>query len=98
VAGSRIIGSIQLAISGPVGRIGRLMVAPDWQRKGIAAKLLQVAEKTAPAEVTTYELFTGAASERNLQIYRNAGYREIKRERQTEKVELVVMAKRRRKR
>ncbi|WP_433006358.1 tRNA (guanosine(37)-N1)-methyltransferase TrmD [Kribbella sp. CA-294648] len=98
VAGSRIIGSIQLAISGSVGRIGRLMVAPDWQRKGIAAKLLQVAEKTAPAEVTSYELFTGAASERNLQIYRNAGYREIKRERQTEKVELVLLAKRRRRR
>ncbi|MEU4396347.1 tRNA (guanosine(37)-N1)-methyltransferase TrmD [Kribbella sp. NPDC023855] len=98
VAGSRIVGSVQLGISGSVGRIGRLMVAPDWQRRGIAAKLLQVAEKTAPAEVTTYELFTGAASERNLQIYRNAGYREIKRERQTEKVELVLLAKRRRRR
>jgi tRNA (guanine37-N1)-methyltransferase len=98
VAGGRIVGSVQLAIDGSVGRIGRLMVAPDWQRQGIAAKLMQVAEKTAPAEITTYELFTGAESERNLQLYRNAGYREIKRERQTEMVELVLLAKRRRKR
>lgn len=98
VAGSRMVGAVQLAISGSVGRIGRLMVAPDWQGQGIAAKLLQVAEKTAPADVTAYELFTGAESERNLQIYRNAGYREVKRERQTEKVELVLFAKRRKRR
>ncbi|MEV8378283.1 tRNA (guanosine(37)-N1)-methyltransferase TrmD [Kribbella sp. NPDC056861] len=98
VAGSRIVGSVQLAIDGSVGRIARLMVAPDWQRRGIAAKLLQVAEKTAPAEVATYELFTGAESERNLQLYRNAGYREIKREWQTETIELVLLAKRRRRR
>jgi tRNA (guanine37-N1)-methyltransferase len=98
VAGSRIVGSVQLAVDGSVGRIARLMVAPDWQRQGIAAKLLQVAEKTAPAEIATYELFTGAESERNLQLYRNAGYRELKREWQTETVELVLLAKRRRRR
>ncbi len=68
-----------------------MIVAPDWQGQGIGAKLLQVAEKTAPAEVTTYELFTGAASERNLPIYRKAGYREIRRETQTEKVDLVLL-------
>ncbi|WBQ07704.1 tRNA (guanosine(37)-N1)-methyltransferase TrmD [Kribbella sp. CA-293567] len=98
VAGGRIVGSVQLVLDGSVGRIGRLMVAPDWQRRGIAGKLLQVAEKTAPAEITAYELFTGADSERTLQLYRNAGYRELKRERQTERVELVLLAKRRRRR
>jgi tRNA (guanine37-N1)-methyltransferase len=98
MAGSRIVGSVQLGIDGSVGHIARLMVAPDWQRQGIAAKLLQVAEKTAPAEVTTYELTTGAESERNLQLYRNAGYRETGREQQTENVELVLLAKRRRRR
>lgn len=98
VAGSRIVGSVQLGIDGSVGHIARLMVAPDWQRQGIAAKLLQVAEKTAPPEITTYELTTGAESERNLQLYRNAGYRETGREQQTDKVVLVLLAKRRRRR
>ncbi|WP_344214730.1 GNAT family N-acetyltransferase [Kribbella sancticallisti] len=98
LAGTRIVGSVQLDISAGVGRIGRLMVAPDWQGKGIATKLLRVAEQTAPAEVTAYELSTGAQSERSLQLYRNAGYREIKRERQTDKVELVLLAKRRKRR
>ena len=96
VAGSRVVGSVQLGITGAVGTIGRLMVAPDWQSQGIATKLLRVAEKTAPAEVTSYELSTGALSERNLQLYRNAGYREIRREQQTPQVELVWLAKRRR--
>jgi tRNA (guanine37-N1)-methyltransferase len=96
VAGSRIVGSVQLGITGAVGTIGRLVVAPDWQNQGIATKLLRVAEKTAPAEVTSYELSTGALSERNLQLYRNAGYREIRREQQTPQVELVWLAKRRR--
>jgi tRNA (guanine37-N1)-methyltransferase len=98
VAGTRIVGSVQLGVEGSVGRIGRLMVAPDWQGRGVASQLLRVAERTAPAEVTSYELSTGADSERNLQLYRNAGYREIRRERQTEKVELVLLAKRRRRR
>ncbi|GAA1620987.1 hypothetical protein GCM10009744_04900 [Kribbella alba] len=98
VAGTRIVGSVHLAVEGSLGRINRLMVAPDWQARGVGSKLLRVAEQTAPAEVTSYELFTGAESERNLQLYRNAGYREIRREPQTAKVELVLLAKRRRRR
>jgi tRNA (guanine37-N1)-methyltransferase len=98
VAGARIVGSVQLAISGSVGRINRLMVAPDWQGRGLATKLLRVAEKTAPADITSYELSTGARSERNLQLYRNAGYRETRREHQTPQVELVWLTKRRRSR
>ncbi len=72
------------------------MVGSGLAEPGIATKLLRVAEKTAPAEVTSYELSTGALSERNLQLYRNAGYREIRREQQTPQVELVWLAKRRR--
>jgi len=81
-----------------VGRIERLIVAPDWQGRGLGVRLLRVAEKLAPAEVTSYELNTGAESERNLGLYRKAGYREARRERQTAKVELVILTKRRRRR
>ncbi|QNE17555.1 tRNA (guanosine(37)-N1)-methyltransferase TrmD [Kribbella qitaiheensis] len=98
VAGTRIVGAVHVAVDGSVARIGRLMVAPDWQGRGVGTKLLRVAEQTAPAEVTQYELFTGAESEGNLRLYRKAGYREVRRESHTAKVELVLLAKRRRRR
>jgi tRNA (guanine37-N1)-methyltransferase len=95
VAGTRIVGSVQLTVDGSVGRIERLVVAPDWQGRGLGARLLKVAEKLAPADVTSYELTTGAESDRNLGLYQKAGYREIRREQQTAKVQLVLLTKRR---
>ena len=98
VAGTRIVGSVQLTVDGSVGHIERLMVAPDWQGRGLGARLLRVAERLAPADVTSYELDTGAESDRNLGLYQKAGYREARRRRQTAKVELVVLTKRRKRR
>ncbi|ADB33776.1 tRNA (guanine-N1)-methyltransferase [Kribbella flavida DSM 17836] len=98
VAGTRIVGSVHVAVDGSVGRIGRLMVAPDWQGRGVGTRLLKIAEQTAPAEVTQYELFTGADSEGNLRLYRKAGYREVRQDAHTAKVDLVLLAKRRRRR
>ncbi len=98
VAGTRIVGSVQLTVDGSVGHIGRLIVAPDWQGRGLGARLLRVAERLAPADVTSYELDTGAESDRNLGLYQKAGYREARRQQQTAKVELVVLTKRRKRR
>jgi tRNA (guanine37-N1)-methyltransferase len=98
VAGTRIVGSVQLTVDGSVGHIERLMVAPDWQGRGLGTRLLRVAEQLAPAEVTSYLLDTGAESDRNLELYRRAGYRETGRRQQTPKVELVLLTKRRRRR
>jgi len=96
VAGTRIVGAVQLTVDGSVGYIGRMVVAPDWQGRGLGTRLLRTVEKLAPAEVTTYELNTGSLSERNLAVYRKAGYRELRREAQTPKVDLVHLGKRRR--
>ena len=98
VAGTRIVGTVQLTVDGSVGHVERLCVAPDWQGRGLGGRLLQVAEKIAPAEVTSYQLDTGAESDRNLELYRKAGYREAGRKQQTAKVELVLLTKRRRRR
>ncbi|WP_427891248.1 tRNA (guanosine(37)-N1)-methyltransferase TrmD [Kribbella sp. GL6] len=96
VAGTRIVGSVQLVVDEAVGHVERLIVAPDWQGRGLGARLLRAAEQLAPAEVTSYALDTGALSDRNLALYRKAGYRETGREAQTPKVDLVHLAKRRR--
>ena len=55
--------------------IGRLMVAPDCQGRGLGRTLLECIEQAAPPEVTDFELFTGAGSRRNLKMYQRAGYR-----------------------
>lgn len=100
VAGTRIVGAVYVVVSedGESAEISRLMVTPDWQGRGVGRRLLKLAEDAAPASVTTYKLFTGARSEGNLRLYGKAGYRETGREQQTPLVELVQLAKRRRRR
>jgi tRNA (guanine37-N1)-methyltransferase len=51
------------------------MVAPDLQGRGIGRLLLGAIEQAAPADVHELILFTGAGSERNLRMYKKAGYR-----------------------
>ena len=51
------------------------MVAPDLQGRGLGRHLLELIERAAPAEVTTYELNTGASSVDNIRMYKKAGYR-----------------------
>ncbi|MFC0628392.1 tRNA (guanosine(37)-N1)-methyltransferase TrmD [Kribbella deserti] len=100
VAGTRIVGVVYVVVAddGESAEINRLMVAPDWQGRGVGKRLLKLAEDAAPASVTTYKLFTGARSESNLRLYAKAGYRETGREAQTPLVEMVHLAKRRRRR
>jgi tRNA (guanine37-N1)-methyltransferase len=55
--------------------IGRLMVAPDLQGRGLGRQLLERIEMLAPERATSFELFTGAGSLRNQKMYKRAGYR-----------------------
>lgn len=55
--------------------IGRVMVAPDLQGSGLGRILLEHIQAVAPAGVTSYVLFTGAASARNQRLYKKAGFR-----------------------
>ncbi len=77
LAGGRIVGSTRgrLAGNGTVWDVGRVMVAPDLQGRGLGRYLLELVEAAAPAEATSYELWTGAKSVDNLRMYKKAGYR-----------------------
>jgi tRNA (guanine37-N1)-methyltransferase len=55
--------------------IGRIMVAPHQQGRGLGRALLELVQDLAPADVTTYVLFTGAGSTDNLRMYKKAGFR-----------------------
>lgn len=72
--GARLVAAVRAHQDGDRWEIGRLMVAPDLRNAGLGRWLLQHAESQAPASVRHFDLFTGGRSERNVQMYRAAGY------------------------
>jgi tRNA (guanine37-N1)-methyltransferase len=74
-AGGRMVGSARGRAEGNVWDVGRVMVAPDLQGRGLGRYLLTLIEEAAPAEVTSYQLFTGAGSVDNIRMYKRSGYR-----------------------
>ena len=86
-----IVGSVRAKINGGTCYIGRLIVHPDYQNRGIGSALLKEIERIQKAE--RYELFTGSKSKRNLYFYNKHGYREFRTEDQTDKVKIVFLQK-----
>ncbi len=70
----RIIGSVNGRISKGRCLIGRLMVHPDCQGRGIGTILMGAIEREFP-HVSAYRLFTGEKSSRNIHLYERLGYR-----------------------
>ena len=75
--GGRLIGAARARRDGDTWDIGRIMVAPDLQGRGIGRLLLTRIEQIAPEGVREFLLFTGAGSVRNIRMYKKAGYRLI---------------------
>ncbi|SEF36748.1 Acetyltransferase (GNAT) family protein [Amycolatopsis pretoriensis] len=75
----RLVASVRLTVTGSVGVIGRLVVAPDRQGAGLGGTLLRFAESAAPPAVTVFRLFTGSKSVGPLALYAKNGYRETHR-------------------
>ena len=55
--------------------VGRLMVAPDLQGRGLGRELLALAESLAPSSATGFWLTTGVLEEGNQRFYKRSGYR-----------------------
>jgi tRNA (guanine37-N1)-methyltransferase len=71
----RLVGAVRGRLHGSAWDVGRLMVAPDLHGRGLGRMLLTRIEDAAPADASSYELFTGAGSLRNQRMYKKAGYR-----------------------
>jgi NAD(P)H-dependent FMN reductase/GNAT superfamily N-acetyltransferase len=70
----RLVAAVRARANGTVWDIGRLMVAPDLAGRGLGSWLLAYAEGEAPNEITTFALFTGEHSDRNIALYQRSGY------------------------
>ena len=88
----KIIGSVRGYVEGNTCYIGKLIVDPKHQNKGIGTSLMEEMERLHP-EVERYELFTGDQSEKNLHLYNKLGYKTFKSKQITPKVRLVYMEK-----
>ncbi|KAF0820667.1 Acetyltransferase, GNAT family [Bacillus sp. ZZV12-4809] len=67
-----LAGSVRAFQKDGTCHIGKLMVHPDFQNKGIAKALMKEIERRFNAE--RFELFTGSKSEKNIRFYEKLGY------------------------
>ena len=88
----RLIGSVRASMHDGTCNIGRLIVHPDFQRKGAGARLMLEIETEFPS-ARRFELFTGSRSEGNIRLYERLGYRIFRTDRLSPRVELVFMEK-----
>lgn len=88
----QITGSVRGYVKNNTGYIGRLIVHPAFQGRGIGTRLMKEIEGYF-GQVNRYEIFTGDRSERNVSLYQKLGYRIFRTERLTDKVTLVYMEK-----
>jgi ribosomal protein S18 acetylase RimI-like enzyme len=89
---SRITGSVRAYVKEGTCFIGKLIVHPECQNRGIGTKLLEEIENTFD-HVTRYELFTGHKSRKNLHLYEKNGYKIFRRQILTEDLTIVFMEK-----
>ena len=91
LAGSRLVGAVRTRERDGVLHVGRLVVVPDLQGRGLGTRLLLAAEGTTP--LARARLFTGARSTANLRLYRRHGYVDAHRETVRPGLELVHLVK-----
>jgi ribosomal protein S18 acetylase RimI-like enzyme len=87
-----IVGSVRATVSDNICQIGRLMVHPAQQGRGIGTALMAAIEALFPA-VSGFELFTGSRSEGNIRLYGRLGYAVTGARRVSDRVTLVVLSK-----
>ena len=89
-----VVGSVNGRMSRGRLLVGRLMVHPEQQGRGIGTALMAAIEEAFP-EADACRLFTGESSERNIRLYQRLGYRIYERREIPGSFPIVFMEKRR---
>lgn len=88
----QIVGSVRAGKKEESCHIGKLIVNPDCQNRGIGKKLMAEIERRFE-DVKRFELFTGSKSSKNLTLYEKLGYKRFRQERISETLTLVFLEK-----
>lgn len=92
--GEQLVGAVRARGTSGTCRIGRLVVSPGLQGRGIGTRLMRAVEAEFP-DVDRFELFTGSRSEANIRLYERLGYRRSREQVLSPAVTLVFLEKRR---
>jgi ribosomal protein S18 acetylase RimI-like enzyme len=69
----KLVGSVRAKVKAGTCSIGRLVVHPKQQGRGIGSQLLREMEARC-SSAAKFELFTGSKSEANIRLYQRHGY------------------------
>ncbi|MCJ7700459.1 MAG: GNAT family N-acetyltransferase [Anaerolineales bacterium] len=89
---NKIIGSVRGYLKNGTCYIGKLIVHPDRQNRGIGKRLLQGIERRFK-HAERYELFTGHKSIKSLCLYKKMGYEKFKEVEISPKLTLIYLQK-----
>lgn len=92
VAADRLVGSVRGRLEGDTCQVGRLIVTPDWQNRGLGSTLMRALEEHFP-QARRFELFTGHRSAGPLHLYRKLGYQEYQRQPVHPRLTLIFLEK-----
>jgi len=87
----KIIGSVRAYAEKGTAYIGKLMVHPQMQKKGIGSMLLSAIENEFPNH--RFELFTSTRSIGNIRLYEKHGYKIFREEESSPELRFVFMQK-----
>ena len=91
VQNGKIIGSVRAYADGDTVYIGKLIVHPDHQGRGLGKRLLAAIESKLYRK--RFELFTSLKSDRNLHLYEKAGCTRFKEETNSSGINFVYLEK-----
>ncbi len=92
ILNGKIIGSVRAFEKAGTCYIGRLIVHPEHQNKGIGTQLMKCIEDEFKRN-QRFELFTGKKSIKNIYLYNKLGYSIFREEQENENTTLVYMDK-----
>jgi len=87
-----LVGSVRGYIDNETAHIGKLIVAPDFQNRGIGRLLIEAIESTLIG-CQQFELFTGSLSSKNLHLYSKLGYQEFSRQKASDSLIMIFLRK-----